>query len=68
MYNFSENTIIKIVKEHNEKINSLDINHENTLLASCSNDKLIKIWLIENYTVIRTLNKHKKPVNLIKVN
>ena len=66
-YDFLNNIIKSINEAHNEKVNSIDVNHENTLLASCSSDKLVKIWLLENFTFLKTLNKHKNAVNLIKV-
>lgn len=47
---------------HDKDINSLDINHSSTLLASASQDRTVKIWSIEDGAVLGILRGHKRGV------
>lgn len=49
-------------KAHEKDINALDINPTGTLFASASQDRTVKIWSIDDGTVIGVLRGHKRGV------
>ncbi|KAI9739689.1 MAG: U3 small nucleolar RNA-associated protein 13 [Cirrosporium novae-zelandiae] len=53
-------------KAHEKDINALDINSISTLAASASQDRLVKIWSIEEGEPIGVLRGHKRGVWAVK--
>ncbi|GES62542.1 small nucleolar ribonucleo protein complex subunit [Aspergillus terreus] len=49
-------------KAHEKDINALDVNPSSTLFASASQDRTVKIWSIEEGSVIGVLRGHKRGV------
>ncbi|CAL00677.1 uncharacterized protein An04g01900 [Aspergillus niger] len=49
-------------KAHEKDINALDINPTSTLFASASQDRTVKIWSIEDGSVVGVLRGHKRGV------
>ncbi|KAF7592883.1 U3 small nucleolar RNA-associated protein 13 [Aspergillus hancockii] len=49
-------------KAHEKDINALDVNSTATLFASASQDRTVKIWSIEDGSVIGILRGHKRGV------
>ncbi|PWY86149.1 WD40 repeat-like protein [Aspergillus heteromorphus CBS 117.55] len=49
-------------KAHEKDINALDINPSSTLFASASQDRTVKIWSVEDGSVLGVLRGHKRGV------
>ncbi|PWY93658.1 small nucleolar ribonucleo protein complex subunit [Aspergillus sclerotioniger CBS 115572] len=49
-------------KAHEKDINALDVNPSSTLFASASQDRTVKIWSIEDGSVVGVLRGHKRGV------
>ena len=49
-------------KAHEKDINALDVNHTNTIFASASQDRSVKIWSAEEGSVVGILRGHKRGV------
>ncbi|KAE8351468.1 WD40-repeat-containing domain protein [Aspergillus coremiiformis] len=49
-------------KAHEKDINALDVNPTSTLFASASQDRTVKIWSVEEGTVVGILRGHKRGV------
>jgi WD40 repeat protein/tRNA A-37 threonylcarbamoyl transferase component Bud32 len=50
--------IAQVLKQHSSAVNSVAINANNTMLASGSGDKSVKIWNLQTGEVVRTLEGH----------
>ena len=50
------------VKAHDKSINAVCVSPNDKLVASCSMDKLIKIWSVPDMALVSTLSGHKKGV------
>ena len=53
------------MRGHSSSVNSITFNENGTLLASGASDKTIKIWNIESFIEIATLNLNSKKVNSV---
>jgi U3 small nucleolar RNA-associated protein 13 len=53
-------------KAHDKDINALDTNHNGTLFASASQDRLVKIWSVEEGEAQGVLRGHKRGVWSVK--
>src|SRR5690606_22253796 len=49
-------------KAHDKDINAIDVHHEGTLFASASQDKLVKIWSVEEGELQGILRGHRRGV------
>ncbi|KAB8199987.1 WD40-repeat-containing domain protein [Aspergillus parasiticus] len=49
-------------KAHDKDINALDVNPTSTLFASASQDRTVKIWSVEEGSVVGILRGHKRGV------
>ncbi|KAL8789871.1 MAG: hypothetical protein Q9213_000939 [Squamulea squamosa] len=49
-------------KAHEKDINAVSVNHDNTLFASASQDKTVKIWSVEEGEVQGILRGHRRGV------
>ncbi|PYH93743.1 WD40 repeat-like protein [Aspergillus ellipticus CBS 707.79] len=49
-------------KAHEKDINALDVNPSSTLFASASQDRTVKIWSVEDGSVLGVLRGHKRGV------
>ena len=49
-------------KAHEKDINAIDVNSQSTLFASASQDRTVKIWSIEDGSVVGILRGHKRGV------
>lgn len=49
-------------KAHEKDINALDVNSSSTLFASASQDRTVKIWSVEDGSVVGILRGHKRGV------
>ena len=49
-------------KAHEKDINALDVNSAGTLFASASQDRTVKIWSIDDGTVVGVLRGHRRGV------
>ena len=54
-----------VLKGHKSHIYGLILSEDKTALISCCGDKTIKIWNLNNYTCIKTLEGHSKWVSNI---
>lgn len=53
-------------KAHDKDINAISINHNNTLFASASQDRTVKIWSVEEGEVQGVLRGHRRGVWSVK--
>lgn len=49
-------------KAHEKDINSLDVNSAGTMFASASQDRTVKIWSVDDGTVVGVLRGHRRGV------
>lgn len=50
------------VKVHEKEINNVEIGKKNKIFGTCSQDKTIKLWNIEDGSLVTTLKGHKRGV------
>ncbi|KAL9605144.1 MAG: hypothetical protein Q9219_000078 [cf. Caloplaca sp. 3 TL-2023] len=53
-------------KAHDKDINAISVNHNNTLFASASQDRTVKIWSVEDGEVQGILRGHRRGVWSVK--
>ncbi|KAL8730420.1 MAG: hypothetical protein Q9166_004058 [cf. Caloplaca sp. 2 TL-2023] len=53
-------------KAHDKDINAISVNHNNTLFASASQDRTVKIWSVEEGEVQGVLRGHRRGVWSVK--
>ncbi|KAI9815838.1 MAG: U3 small nucleolar RNA-associated protein 13, partial [Phylliscum demangeonii] len=49
-------------KAHDKDINAIDVNHNNTLFASASQDRTVKVWSVDGGEVQGVLRGHRRGV------
>jgi PH-interacting protein len=62
----SNGNLLTTFRGHEHGITDINVNHENTILASSSFDKTIRIWSLKNKQCIATLSGHAKMVTKIE--
>ncbi|MHC5540535.1 WD40 repeat domain-containing protein [Singulisphaera rosea] len=58
----AETKPIRSIDAHAGWINSIEVNREGTLAATCGNDRLVKLWSVADGSLVATLPGHEKPV------
>ena len=53
---------------HTQRIRMVVFNQDGSVLASCSNDRTVKLWDVNTGEQIRTITGHDKPIWTIAIN
>src|SRR5262245_42601466 len=55
-------TPLRILEAHRGWVRAVSVSPDGTTLATCGNDNLVKLWSVENGTLIRELSGHTSHV------
>ena len=55
------------LRGHSAEITDMDVNYENTLLATGSCDKNIRIWSLKNTSPVVVLHAHTGSITMLQV-
>ena len=59
--------LVTTLRGHQKEISDLDVNYENTLLASAGYDKKIRIWNLKTIENTEVLLEHIHVISCVKV-
>ena len=67
MWNATEGRLLATLRGHEKEISDIDVNFENSLLASGSCDKTIRIWNLRTTESMTVLQAHASMVTSVEV-
>ena len=56
------------LRGHAAEVSDMAVNYENTLLATGSNDKTVRVWNLQTKTPLTVLHGHSGNINTLQVN
>jgi len=67
IYNYQSGKLLKVLKSHNDVVEDLAFSNDGKYLISGSQDNTAKIWRVEDFTLLDTIEFHTNFVGAVKI-